>query len=159
MKKIIALALAAFIGVTAPAVALGQNTYDDYNYNYNYDDYNYNYNYDDYYYDDYNTISDESAAALGIGILIFAGIASLIGLALFIFWIVMLVDLFKREFEQKNTWMIVMLVGFFLGFWWLAAIVYYFMVKRKNLGHMTKSSGTPPSTPPATPPSTPPAQS
>lgn len=153
MKKIIALALAAFIGVTAPAVALGQNTYDDYNYNYNYDDYNYNYNYDDYYYDD--TISDETAAAFGVGFMIFMGFFMLVALVLGVFTIWMIIDAARRDFDQKVMWILLMV---FLGF--IPAVVYYFMIKRKNVtGSGHKPAGTPPANPPATPPSTPPAQS
>lgn len=153
MKKIITLALATLFGVIAPAVALGQTTtgYDDYNYNYNYDDYNYNYNYDDYAYDDYNTISDESAAAFGIGFMIFMGFFMLVALVMGIFTIWMIIDAARRDFDQKVMWILLMV---FLGV--IPAIAYYFMIKRKNV---TGPGHKPASTPPTNPPATPPAQS
>ncbi len=119
MSKFIARAVGA-AATFAPLTAFAQY-YDDYYY-------------DDYYYDDYSTGSDAVAAGLGIGMIIFAIIAGLIGLAFLILWIVMLVDCVKREFEQRNTWLIILIASFFLNLTWLSAILYYFMVKRKNLG-------------------------
>lgn len=67
----------------------------------------------------------------------------LIGLAFFIFWIIMLVDCVKRQFEARNTWLAVLIVSLFLQLSWLAAILYYFMVKRKNLGTKPVAPTTP----------------
>jgi hypothetical protein len=74
------------------------------------------------------------SAGLAAGFLIVWGIVAIIGLALFIFWIVMLVDVFKRknwqDESQKNLWMIILIVSIFVGLSGLAAIIYYFVVKR-----------------------------
>ena len=91
--------------------------------------------YDDYYYDDYGTSTDAAiGAGLGIGLIILWIVAMVVGLAFFVFWVIMLVDCVKRQFEQRSTWLAVLIVGFFLGFHWLASILYFFLVKRKNLG-------------------------
>lgn len=116
MKKLFSKVAAITAGLSVPALTFAQN---------------YNYALDDYSYD--TEISDGAAAALGIGMMVVIGISVLIGLAFLIFWIMMLVDLSKRDFEQKSTWMIMLIVSFFLGLHWLAAIVYYFMIKRKNV--------------------------
>lgn len=82
------------------------------------------------------TSSGDTAAAAAFGgvFLIFFLIAIVVGLALFIFWIFMLVDAFKRtnwkDDNQKNLWIIILIVGFVVGFSGIAAIVYYFAVKR-----------------------------
>jgi len=119
MNKIMGKAL-ALLGFVAPVITLAQ----DY-------DYNYNVNWD---YSTTDAATGAGAAALGIGMIIFIGLMCLIGLAFFIFWLIMLIDCVKRQFEQRNTWLLVLIISVFLGFSWLAAILYYFMVKRKNLG-------------------------
>jgi len=48
-------------------------------------------------------------------------------LILFIFWLWMLIDCAKREFDDKALWIILLV---FLNF--IAAILYFFIVKRKN---------------------------
>lgn len=70
-------------------------------------------------------------ACWAIGILFF--------IATLVFWIMMLVDCFKRDEADfpnstgntKTIWLVVLIASWFVGsFYWLAAIVYYFMVKR-----------------------------
>lgn len=58
-------------------------------------------------------------------VLIFGGP---IFLLLFGFWLWMLIDCAKREFDDKALWIILLI---FLNF--IAAILYYFIVKRKNI--------------------------
>ena len=58
-------------------------------------------------------------------VLIFGGP---IFLAFFVFWLWMLIDCVKREFDDKALWIILLI---FLNF--LAAILYFFFVKRKNI--------------------------
>jgi len=91
----------------------------------------------------------QNAAAAFAGTFI-AGLAGLwiflivlisgIALFFFIFWIIMLVDCAKRKPEEfpdggqnsKTLWIILLTVTFFLGNSnGIAAIVYYFVVKRK----------------------------
>jgi hypothetical protein len=50
----------------------------------------------------------------------------------------LLVDLSKRDFPEKSTYLALMIVSFFLGFMWLMDLIYYFAVVRKNVG--TKSA-------------------
>ena len=82
------------------------------------------------------TAAADSAAAGAIvgGVLIFWLIFAVVALALFIFWVVMLVDCLKRtnwkQESDKNLWLVVLIVGFLLGLSGIAAIVYYFAVKR-----------------------------
>ena len=90
-----------------------------------------------------------ASAGLAISFLIIWGIFSIIGIALFIFWIFMLVDVFKRtnwqDDGQKNLWMIVLIVSLFIGLSGIASIIYYFVVKKP----LDKAGKTPPSTPQA----------
>lgn len=125
MKKILARASGLLFAAFAPVAALAQTT----------SDYNYNY--------DYTTtgVSDTAAAGLGIGIMIIWGIFMIIGLALLVLWIMMLVDAMKRQWPERTTWLAILIVSFFLGLHWLAAILYYFLVKKKNVG--TKGGAAP----------------
>jgi hypothetical protein len=99
--------------------------------------------------------SDAVGAGLGIFMLICYGVLGLIFLALFIFWIIMLVDCIKRpetDFpnssgNSKTIWLVVLLVSWLIGFSWLAAIIYYFMVKRA--ADKMPQAPTAPPTPPA----------
>ena len=54
----------------------------------------------------------------------------IIGIPLFIFWILMLVNCAKRDFPTENTKVIWLLVIILTGF--IGAIIYYFVVKRKK---------------------------
>lgn len=86
--------------------------------------------------------SDAAASALcgGFGLiyLVCWGLAALIGIALLVFWILMLVDCFQRDESEfpnssgnsKTIWLVVLLASWIVGFNWLAALIYYFMVKR-----------------------------
>lgn len=101
--------------------------------------------------------SDAAGAGITIFLLVCYGIVLIIALALFIFWIIMLVDCIKRQENEfpnstgssKTLWLAVLLVGWLIGFYWLAAIIYYFMVKRK-------AASMPPAAPPPPPASMPP---
>lgn len=140
MSKYIKRGVATAIGLMAPVLTFAQSDfYNDYGYE---DDYYYN----DYYYNDY-AYDTGASAALGVGMLIFVGFMGLIGLAFLIFQIIMIVDCVKRQFEQRTVWLIVLIAGLFFGFGWIASIIYFFMVKRKNLGSVAKPAGG--STPPA----------
>lgn len=69
-------------------------------------------------------ITAEDVGGVVIGLMLFIA-ALLIGS--FIFWLIMLIDCIKREFDQKALWIILILVLGIVG-----AILYYFMVKRKG---------------------------
>jgi len=103
-----------------------------------------------------NDYGSTAAASIGIGLIIFWLIFMLISILFFAFWIWMLVDCVKRDFDQKVLWIILILV---LG--WIGAIAYYFVVRRKNgkASEITPTQTAPPVVqPPALPTSTPPNQ-
>lgn len=81
--------------------------------------------------------SDNSAAAgvalAGIfgGFLIIWVIVGLIALAFLIWWIILLIDCINRDFPDRTTWLVVLIVGFVFGFIWLVDILYYFLVIKK----------------------------
>ncbi len=79
-------------------------------------------------------VAGTAAVGLGIGLIIFWIIAVLVGLVFLIWWIVLLVDLTKRDFPQKNTWLILMILGLVFGFVLIIDIIYYFAVVKQNLG-------------------------
>jgi Kef-type K+ transport system membrane component KefB len=66
----------------------------------------------------------------------------LIYVVFFIWWIFLLMDLLKREWPEKNTWLIIMILGLVLGFVWLADLLYYFMVVKKSKGGGTAQTPT-----------------
>jgi hypothetical protein len=92
-----------------------------------------------------STADTAAGAGLAIGSMIFLGILSIVGLVLFIFWILMLVDVFKRtNWKQPNDKTIWIVVVILLGY--LGAIIYYFAVKR-SLDKASKSGMQGPSNP------------
>ena len=68
------------------------------------------------------------------GMLIFVVVASLIGVAFLVWWIIQIIDLSKRDFPQKSTWMVLMILSLVFGLNWIMSIVYHFSVVKKNLG-------------------------
>ncbi len=78
------------------------------------------------------------AGVAGVLICLFV-VLGLIGLFLFILWIITFVDCLKRDSSEfpnasentKTIWIVVLLVSWVVGFSWIAAIVYYFMVMKK----------------------------
>ena len=78
-----------------------------------------------------------TAVTVWTGVMIFWLVYGLICLAFFIWWIFLLIDLSKREFPEKTTWIIIMVVLFLVGLVWLADLLYYFMVVKKSSGAST----------------------
>jgi uncharacterized membrane protein YqjE len=87
--------------------------------------------------------SEELEAAAGVvagagllfgGMILLWVVLGLIFLAFLIWWIILLVDLVNRDFEQKTAYIVVMIVGLLLGFVWLVDLIYYFSVVKKDLG-------------------------
>lgn len=78
------------------------------------------------------TSAASTAAAGGIvaGALVIWGIMVIVGIFLFVFWILMLIDVFKRtnwkQESDKTLWIILVIILGYLG-----AIIYYFAVKRQ----------------------------
>ncbi len=99
------------------------------------------------------TTSDDAAgAAVGMFLLVCWGLLALIGLALFIFWVVMLIDCIKRDEadfpgstgSSKTLWLAILIIGWLIGFYWLAAVIYYFMIKKKAKSMPPKAPEAPP---------------
>lgn len=96
----------------------------------------------------------DTAAATGIiaGLGVFFLVFVVIGIALLIFNIWMLIDCAgKKETDfpnnNKNMWLILLIVGLIFSFGWIVALIYYFSIKNKagNTGGTsapTQSSGT-----------------
>lgn len=110
--------------------------------------------------------SDAAGAALctGFGAFYFIciGLAVLISIAVFVFWVMMLVDCFQRDESEfpnssgnsKTIWLVILLASWLISMSWLAALIYYFMVKRAAPRGKSAPQVTPPApqvTPPAPP--------
>ncbi len=78
-----------------------------------------------------------SSFVFGFGSLFFLVFFILL-IASFIFWIRMLIDSIKRDYDNKPVWILILLVTGLLG-----AIAYYFAVKKKQKNN---SSLLPPTT-------------
>ncbi|VVB82296.1 Uncharacterised protein [uncultured archaeon] len=68
----------------------------------------------------------------GIGILglLFGLVVLVISILVFVFWILMLVDVIKRKFKddvEKIVWVLVIIFTYLIG-----ALIYYFIVKRNK---------------------------
>jgi len=82
-----------------------------------------------------------AATAMGLGwfMVCFWIVFALVALALFVFWIIAIVDCAQRKNEEfpnatensKTTWLIILLVSWVVGLSGVAGLVYYFMVIRK----------------------------
>jgi len=91
---------------------------------------------------DASAVSNEAAAAVatGAGTAVLGGliilwiVLALVGLFFFVWWIILLVDLSKRDFPQKSTYMILMILSLFFGFMWLMDLIYYFAIVKNNVG-------------------------
>jgi hypothetical protein len=86
----------------------------------------------------YDTTGDPAAAAvlgsLGIFGIIIPLCCGLIGLVLYAFNIWMIIDVLKRtevELPNKTTWMVLLIVGFLMGFGPFVALFYYFGPRKK----------------------------
>ncbi len=74
-------------------------------------------------------------------------IFAVVGILLFIFWIMMLVHAAKHPIENKPLWIIIILLGNGVG-----AIIYYFVVKRHFVSMPITVAPQPPSGPVTPPP-------
>jgi len=80
----------------------------------------------------------DTAAATGIiaGLGIFILVFIVIGLVLWAFNLWMAIDCATRKetdfaSNNKNMWLILLILGLLIGFGWIVALVYYFTVKKK----------------------------
>lgn len=46
----------------------------------------------------------------------------------------MLIDCLKREWKDKQTWVLLLALSVIFSAHWIVAILYYFMIKRTNTG-------------------------
>jgi hypothetical protein len=84
----------------------------------------------------------DEAAIAGISVfgIVCGAFFALVGIFLFVVWIITIVDCARRKNEEfpdggenaKTIWLVVLLVTWVVGFWWVAAIVYYFIVMKKK---------------------------
>ena len=68
--------------------------------------------------------SPDPSGGIIVGLFLFWGFFILLGLASFVFWIVEIVDVARREFKDSNTkllWLLVVVLAHGLG-----ALIYYF---------------------------------
>lgn len=87
-------------------------------------------------------VSDAAAkaAATGVGLvwgglMLFWVVAGLLSLVFFIWWIVLIIDLTKRDWPGKTTYLILMIVALFVpGMLPIMDLVYYFGVVKKGVG-------------------------
>jgi hypothetical protein len=59
----------------------------------------------------------------------FVLLAVAVGILVFVFWIIMLIDCLKKKFKsdgEKVAWILVLIFAS-----WIGAIIYYFMIYRK----------------------------
>ena len=95
--------------------------------------------------------SAAAGSAVVGGVFLFVACIFLLAFAFFILWVFMVIDCLKREWADKNTWLIILIVSIFVGLHWLSAILYFVLVKQKNLGTIAvpQMPPTPPSAPKA----------
>lgn len=62
---------------------------------------------------------------------IFMMVAMLFGFAVLAFNIWMIIDCYKKDFKDRDLWLIILIVGMFLGYGFFAALIYYLVVKNK----------------------------
>jgi len=94
-----------------------------------------------------DAVAGTAAAGIFGGLIFVWVIVGLVFLAFFIWWIVLLMDCIKRDFPEKNTWLIVLIVGWLFGFVWLVDLLYYFMIVKKYGKANGGGNTTPPSQP------------
>lgn len=88
----------------------------------------------------------EISGALGAAVIIVPVLFALLGLAMFVFWLMMLIHAAKHPIKDKALWIIILIIGGILG-----AIIYYFVVKKNFPAQVRPPEPTPTVPPPATP--------
>ncbi len=67
---------------------------------------------------------------------LFVAFFALICVALFVLWVWMLLDCVKREFPERTAWLAILVISLFVRMFWLAAILYFVLIKIKNVGKL-----------------------
>ncbi len=86
-------------------------------------------------------VSDGAIAGIFAATGVFILVAVIIGLIVFAFWLWMLIDAATRTEEsykkvgtgEKILWVLALIFSMFFGLGWLAAILYYFIVRKKAI--------------------------
>ena len=79
---------------------------------------------------DCGELAEKAKPFIGLGIGIFL-IIMVIVIITFVFWLLMLIHAIKYNSPDKNTWIIVLVVSFVIGFGFVAALVYFFAERKK----------------------------
>jgi hypothetical protein len=83
---------------------------------------------------------ERHAAAIGMfgGGIMMLTLLTFMGLVigLLVLWVWMLIDALKREWPEKSSWLAILILSLFAGLHWLSAVLYYVLVKQKNVGTM-----------------------
>ena len=76
----------------------------------------------------------------------------IIWLLFLVFWVMMLIHAIKHEnLENRDAFLALLIAGFFFGFGWIAAIIYYFAAKRPYDRKQREALAQPTMPPQATP--------
>lgn len=75
-------------------------------------------------------LADKAQPFIGLGIVIFATIF-IIGLASFIFWLLMLIHAIKHKSPNRDTWIIILIISLVVGLGFIGALVYLIVEKKK----------------------------
>ena len=78
---------------------------------------------------DCGELADKAKPFIGLGIGIFVIVFILATVAL-VFWLIMLLHALNHKSPNRDTWIIVLIVSFVMGFGLVAAIIYYFAEKQ-----------------------------
>lgn len=93
------------------------------------------YGYDTRYVNDFRMGTAFGMFGVGIMMLFMLTMVGLV-IGLVVLWVWMLLDALQREWPEKSTWIAILIVSLFAGLHWLSALLYYVLVKQKNVGKM-----------------------
>jgi hypothetical protein len=88
-----------------------------------------------------STASDTAGAGIGIAMMLVWCVAALVGIGLLVFTVMMIIDVNKRDekvLPKKQMWMILMIVGLFVGGFGPLVAIYYYFARKKKLGPVAK---------------------
>lgn len=70
-----------------------------------------------------------------ISLIMFSLALSLSGL---VFNIFMIIDCYKRDFDDRTLWLVLLIAGLLMNFGLIVSTIYYFLVKKENKGVVKK---------------------
>lgn len=91
----------------------------------------------------YSNTSNTAGGAFAAGFMIIIWIliccSVILGIFLFVFTILMIIDVAKRDdYQDKTLWLVLLIVGLVFGFSFIITPLYYFLVKKKLDGESSK---------------------